>query len=45
MGPGLAALIVSNENYHGVFYFAMALFLLALGSFIFSSRETTDAIN
>ena len=45
MGPGLAALIVSNENYHGVFYFAMVLFLLALGSFIFSSRETTDAIN
>jgi MFS family permease len=45
MGPGLAALIVSNENYHGVFYFAMVLFLLALGSFMFSSRETADAIN
>ena len=45
MGPGLAALIVSNENYHGVFYLAMVLFVLALGSFIFSSRETADAIN
>ena len=45
LGFLLAALIVSNENYHGVFYFAMVLFLLALGSFIFSSRETTDAIN
>lgn len=45
MGPGLAALIVSNENYHGVFYFAMVLFLLALGSFIFSSRGTADAID
>jgi MFS family permease len=45
MGPGLAALIVSNENYHGVFYFAMVLFLLATGSFIYSSRGTTHAID
>jgi MFS family permease len=37
--PGVAALIVSHGNYHGVFYFAMALFLLALASFFFSTRE------
>jgi predicted MFS family arabinose efflux permease len=45
MGPGLAALIVSNENYHAIFYFAMVLFLLALGSFFFTSKETADAVN
>lgn len=33
VGPGLAALVLGQGNYHGVFYFALALLLASLLSF------------
>ena len=37
-GPGIAALVVGGGNYSGVFIFASALLLVALGSFIAATR-------
>lgn len=39
IGPGLAAMVVGGGNYHGVFVFAMMLFIAALLSFFLTGGK------
>jgi len=43
-GPGLAALVVGDGNYHGVFAFAIGLLIISLLSFILVGGHTQSRI-